>query len=55
MTPQLMAEVQKLLDESKAPNNKGMVRALELIKTLSTRDVYIANRATDHLISLLKK
>lgn len=53
MTPQLYREVQDVLKETKS-TNKYLVRALELVSLLSTRDAYVAKHVLTHVIPLLK-
>ena len=53
MTPQLYKEIQDVLKETKT-SPKHLVRALELVSLLTTRDVYIANHVLKHVISLLR-
>jgi hypothetical protein len=54
MTPQMMASVQEVLSETKT-STKYLIRSLELVSLLSTRDVYVARHVLDHVVSLLKK
>jgi hypothetical protein len=55
MTPQTSKAVQEVLDQTTIPNNKSLIRSLELVAQLINSDIYVAKHVLSHLTTLLQK